>query len=195
MRTIAVGMAKPMPTEPPEREKIAVLMPTSLPSRSTSAPPELPGLIAASVWMKERKSPAPIGARQRRDDAARHRLADAEGIADRQHEVADLERVAVAERQRRQALAVRIDLEHGEIAVLVRQQHLRLELAPVAQHDADFLGVLDDVVVGDDEARRIDDHARAERVLHPLARQPERRALAEEAAEERIVEQRRLGAR
>jgi len=43
------GMAKPMPWEPPEREKIAVLMPASRPRRSTSAPPELPGLIAASV--------------------------------------------------------------------------------------------------------------------------------------------------
>ena len=31
---------------------MAELMPTSLPSRSSSGPPELPGLIAASVWMK-----------------------------------------------------------------------------------------------------------------------------------------------
>jgi hypothetical protein len=31
---------------------MAALMPTRLPSMSTSAPPELPGLIAASVWMK-----------------------------------------------------------------------------------------------------------------------------------------------
>jgi hypothetical protein len=51
-RTMFTGMAKPMPCEPPEREKIAVLMPASRPLRSTSAPPELPGLIAASVWMK-----------------------------------------------------------------------------------------------------------------------------------------------
>ena len=51
-RTMLAGMAKPMPCEPPEREKIAVLMPTSRPVRSTSAPPELPGLMAASVWMK-----------------------------------------------------------------------------------------------------------------------------------------------
>ena len=51
-RTMLAGMAKPMPCEPPEREKIAVLIPTSLPVMSTSAPPELPGLIAASVWMK-----------------------------------------------------------------------------------------------------------------------------------------------
>jgi len=32
-----------------DRETIAELTPISLPSRSTSAPPELPGLIAASV--------------------------------------------------------------------------------------------------------------------------------------------------
>ena len=51
-RTMLAGMAKPMPIEPPPREKIAVLMPTSLPDMSTSAPPELPGLMAASVWMK-----------------------------------------------------------------------------------------------------------------------------------------------
>ena len=50
--TMLAGMAKPMPIEPPEREKIAVLMPMRLPSMSISAPPELPGLIAASVWMK-----------------------------------------------------------------------------------------------------------------------------------------------
>ena len=31
---------------------MSVLMPTRLPLASTSAPPELPGLIAASVWMK-----------------------------------------------------------------------------------------------------------------------------------------------
>ena len=41
------------------REKIAVLMPTTFPSRSTSGPPELPGLIAASVWMKKPKSLMP----------------------------------------------------------------------------------------------------------------------------------------
>jgi len=45
-------MAKPMPCEPPVREYIALLIPTRLPEASTNAPPELPGLIAASVWMK-----------------------------------------------------------------------------------------------------------------------------------------------
>ena len=50
--TMLVGIANPMPMEPPEREKMAVLMPTSSPFMFTSAPPELPGLMAASVWMK-----------------------------------------------------------------------------------------------------------------------------------------------
>ena len=46
------GIAKPMPMLPPVRDRIAELMPTSWPLRFTSAPPELPGLIDASVWMK-----------------------------------------------------------------------------------------------------------------------------------------------
>ena len=37
---------------PPLRLTIAVGIPTSRPSVSTSAPPELPGLMDASVWMK-----------------------------------------------------------------------------------------------------------------------------------------------
>ena len=48
-RTMLLGTAKPIPSEPPSREKIAVLTPTSLPSMATSAPPELPGFMAASV--------------------------------------------------------------------------------------------------------------------------------------------------
>jgi hypothetical protein len=50
------GIAKPtpmLPASPPEPPAVAMatLMPMSLPSESTSAPPELPGLMAASVWM------------------------------------------------------------------------------------------------------------------------------------------------
>ena len=49
--------------------------------------------------MKKPKSPViDLVAGKRRDDAAGHRLADAEGIADRQHEIADLDRIGIAER-------------------------------------------------------------------------------------------------
>src|SRR5829696_8315867 len=41
-------MAKPIPWAPP---MMAVFMPTTRPAASASGPPELPGLMAASVWM------------------------------------------------------------------------------------------------------------------------------------------------
>ncbi|MDT4885381.1 hypothetical protein FQZ97_1216110 [compost metagenome] len=55
--TRLAGMAKPTPFEPPPFEKIAVLMPINAPFMSMRPPPELPGLMAASVWMKKPKSP------------------------------------------------------------------------------------------------------------------------------------------
>ena len=52
-------MAKPKPIVAAAwSEAIQVLMPITSPSRLTSAPPELPGLMAASVWMKSLMFPA-----------------------------------------------------------------------------------------------------------------------------------------
>src|SRR5437764_14206420 len=48
---ICAGIAKPMPENDPDAEMRKVLIPTTSPRAFTSAPPELPGLIAASVWM------------------------------------------------------------------------------------------------------------------------------------------------
>ena len=44
-------MAKPIPTETPDGLKMAVFTPINRPALSSSGPPELPGLMAASVWM------------------------------------------------------------------------------------------------------------------------------------------------
>ena len=49
-RTVSIGMAKPRPTLPPPTDAIAVFTPMTAPLAATSAPPELPGLIGASVW-------------------------------------------------------------------------------------------------------------------------------------------------
>ena len=53
--TVDDGIAKPMPTFAPspvcEPVAICALTPITLPAESRSGPPELPGLIAASVWM------------------------------------------------------------------------------------------------------------------------------------------------
>ena len=48
-RAMSIGMAKPMPDE---SVATAVLMPTTAPEASASGPPELPGLMAASVWIR-----------------------------------------------------------------------------------------------------------------------------------------------
>src|SRR6266567_1873063 len=50
---VSLGMAKPTPMLPSLWPSVAmaVLMPMTRPAVSTSGPPELPGLIAASVWI------------------------------------------------------------------------------------------------------------------------------------------------
>ena len=131
---------------------------------------------------------ADLRARQRRDDAVRHGLPDAEGIADGEHHVADFERVGIGEFQHRKALMRILDAQHGEIAALVLEHDLGLELALVGERHLDLVGALDHVHVGDDKAARIDDHAGAERALDLAAAAVARHA--EEAAEDRVVEQR-----
>ncbi len=53
-RALLMGMAKPMPSA---RASTAVLMPMSTPSISSSGPPLLPGLMAASVWIRSVNTP------------------------------------------------------------------------------------------------------------------------------------------
>ena len=48
-RAMSIGIANPMPLL---LVAIAVLMPITFPPASSSGPPELPGLIAASVWIR-----------------------------------------------------------------------------------------------------------------------------------------------
>jgi hypothetical protein len=190
-RTMAEGMAKPMPTLPPDFEKIAVLMPVSRPCMSTSAPPELPGLIAASVWMKDCASPTPTCVRASAEMMPCVTVwPTPNGIADRQHEIADLQRVGIADLDRGEILGA-LQLEHGKVRARVAQQDRRLEFTLVGERDLNLGHALDDVVVGDHQPAGIDDHARTERTLHLLARQAEA-AIAEEAAEERIVHERVL---
>ena len=130
---------------------------------------------------------AGLGARQGRDDALGHGLADAEGIADRQSEVADLDGVGIAQLQHRKGRVLGgLDPQDREIAARVAQQDVGGKLAPVGKRHLDLVHVLDDVVVGHDEAGRIDDHARAERLR---GRPAWPHALAEKAPENRVVEQ------
>ena len=112
-RAMSIGMAKPMPLL---FVAIAVLMPMMAPLASSSGPPQLPGLIAASVWMRLLRFVA-VGldaAALRRDDAAGDRVGvGAQRAADRDDQLADLERVRVAERGGRQVRP--LDLDDREV--------------------------------------------------------------------------------
>ena len=50
-RTATTGIEKPTPELTPVTLAMAELIPTTSPARLSSGPPELPGLMAASVWI------------------------------------------------------------------------------------------------------------------------------------------------
>src|SRR5437870_590 len=174
------GMAKPMP-EPPAT--IAVLMPMTSPCMFTRGPPELPGLIAASVWTKSSNGPWPIWRalalmipavtvawRPNGDPTARTQSptwARSESPS------------FAAER----GLAV-IEPEHGEVGLLVHAEDLRLVLTAVERDHLDVGRALDDVGVGEGDPLRVHDDAGAEAPLRDALGQ-----LAEEAAEELLAEE------
>ena len=99
----------------------------------------------------------------RRDDAGGDRAAEAERIADRDHPFAEPQLVGIAELHRDQRL-VRLEFQHRQIGLLVDADQLGLELAAVVHDDVDLVGIRDDVIVGHDDARGVDDEAGAERV-------------------------------
>ncbi len=96
-------------------------------------------------------------------------------------------RVGIGEVEMREALVRILQPQHREIAALVLEHDLGLELALVGERDLDLVGALDHVVVGDDEAGGVDDDAGAERALQLVAVAARH---AEEAAEDRVLEQR-----
>ena len=119
------------------------------------------------------------------------RLPDPERIADGEHQIADFETVRIAERDRREDDALRLETQHHEIGLLVLEDDLGGKFSPVGKRHRDlgFPAALNDVIAGDHDPVGGDQHARPERVLDALARDAE--PLAEQPPEERIVEERR----
>ena len=100
------------------------------------------------------------------------------------------------------SLPLRLDLEDGDVGLGVAADDLGLEPGVVVQDDRDLVGVLDDVVVGDDVAVVVDEEARPQRggapprLLLLLARLVALHELLEELLERRTGRQlRQLDAR
>ena len=125
------------------------------------------------------------------DDPHGHGLADPEGVADRQHDVADLQVLGVAQDRRRQRGVV--DTQNGEVGALIRAQDAGSHLAPVGERDLDLARVLDDVVVRQDRPAIVDHDPRAQAEGAPLAGHRELLGVvSEELPEEGVGEERRI---
>ena len=141
---------------------------------------------------------AEIGAAGGADDAHGDGLADAEGIADGESEIADFYLGRIAERNGGEMVGV--DFQHGDVGLGIAADDVGGEFTLVAQGNFDVGGAIDHVIVGEDVAVGADDHAGAEAVFLFLLRsllaalaglsRGIAAAIAEELAEERIVEER-----
>ena len=135
----------------------------------------------------EPQTAAPDGA----DDPHGHRLAKSERVADRQDDVAHLDLLGVAHLRARQRGL--IDAQDGEIGAPIGPDDARAQLAAVRQRRLHLLRLLDDVVVSQDRAGLVHDHARPEAHLALLAwHHHAGELLAEEIAEERVEHERRI---
>ena len=100
--TVLIGSAKPIPCDPPLWVAIMVLTPITSPLIFSSGPPLLPGLIAASVWMKCWNCSADAGAVVALMMPNGDRSFQAKRRADRHRPVAHLNAVGIGDRHRRQ---------------------------------------------------------------------------------------------
>ena len=157
-----IGIAKPMPWLSPAT---AVLMPMTLPAASSSGPPLLPGLIAVSVWMRLDRWP-PSTSMSRPSAEMMPLVTESENwpsglpIAIACWPTWTVGRVA----DRRGGQARLVDLDDGEVGEGVDAVDLGVEGPAVLEGDRQLRGVAgDDVVVGEDEAVRVEDDAAAHR--------------------------------
>ena len=96
----------------------------------------------------------------RRDDAGRHRSAEAERVAHGEHPIAD-PRVVARELDKREGLAVGLDLEQGHVGARIGAHHGGGIFRSVFHRYRDFLCLFDHVIVGHDEAVGRDEEAGA----------------------------------
>ena len=137
-------------------------MPMTSPRMFSSGPPLLPGLMAASVWMKRWNCFADIGAIHGADDSGGDRFLEPERRADGHRPVAHLHALGIGDGDGLQGM-VRVDFQDGDVGFAVEADQLgaifgivAVELHLDVVDGIAFLG-RDHVLVGDDVAVLIDD--------------------------------------
>ena len=130
------------------------------------------------------------GSPQRRDDARGHGLPEAERIPHGDDEIPDAQRAGIGQRNLDQIVG--IHPQHGNVGITVAADNFGAQFAPVLERYVDFVGVLDHVLVGQDQAvGGIDDDpgAQAGRFLDAFDI-----GQVEEAAKKGVVRNRQLDA-
>ena len=102
-RAVLLGIAKPIPTDPPEGETIAEFMPITCAAMLNAGPPELPGLIGASSCRKWSNGPSPISLPSAEMIPSVNEFPERERVAGGQHPVAHLALRGIAPAGRHQA--------------------------------------------------------------------------------------------
>ena len=139
------------------------VMPITLPARLNSGPPELPWLIAASVWIAPSigvLSGAAISRFTRADDAGRDGVVETERIADRNDTVSDRNGARVSKLERRELRRRSVDVQDGDVGRRVTPDDRRGVGRAVRELDADRACTVDHVSVRDDVALGVVDEAR-----------------------------------
>ncbi len=188
-RAKAEGMAKPMPIDPPEGEIDRGVDADHL---AGEVEHRAAGIAAVDRCVGLQEIVIGSGmdiARRGRDDPGSDRAAEAKRVADRQHPIADpgLGRIAPARRRQRR---LGIDFQQRQIADLIAPDDVGLQARIIREGDGDLLGVGDHMVVGDDQSRRIDDEARAERGRRADPVRAARSAVVAEKVVEKLIERR-----
>src|SRR5437667_6921710 len=118
------------------------------------------------------------------DDAGRDRSLKAERGPDREDPVSDLTPVRVTQARVLEGPLPVVELEHGEVGLLVHPDDLGLVLSAIERHHFDLRGLLDHVRVRERDPRGIHDDAGTEAPLRDAFGY-----LAEEAPEELLPEE------
>src|SRR5207244_1327076 len=164
---VLMGIAKPMPALWPTLDAIMVLIPITSPCEFIRGPPELPGLIAASVWIAIR-----IDRRIRLDcfinghairlshrtnrtyDSGGQGPAQAKRVPDRIYFLPDFEIPRITQHRRGQVGC--INLNDGQIVRTVRTHYFCAILLAIVRRDFHPLRVGNKVIVGQDVAFFVD---------------------------------------
>ena len=144
----------------------AVTMPTTWPCRFSNGPPELPGLTAASNWISPSSSPLP-SSRPMRAIESRHDARRSSSRRDRAGCRPSTCRRRPARRRRgprgRSRSGSSIGLQHGDVLLRCRRDHVAGRRRAVGEGDLDARGALDHVERGHDLALSVHDHTAPER--------------------------------